>query len=114
MQNADLAMRLKESKGGSSTSGKKTRLSKPDLDQRISQFAKLFGVMHEPFVSPSAFAARPDTRSTHPGRYESDLSKVQGITAELYEVLPKDMHSDLKSSPKFRSTVRSAILYYII
>jgi hypothetical protein len=102
MQNADLSMRLKESKGGNS--GKKTRVS--ESDSRISQFAKLFGVMHEPFVPLSAFlVAQPDTSSTHPGRYESDISNVQGITAELYEVLPKDMHSELKSSPKFRSTV---------
>jgi hypothetical protein len=104
MQNADLAMRLKESKGESTASGKKARLS--ESDSRISQFAKLFGVMHEPFVPPSALlVACPATGSAYPGRYDSELSKVQGITAELYEVLPKDMHSDLKSSPKFRSTV---------
>jgi hypothetical protein len=106
MQNADLSMRLKESKSDPSSSGKKVGLS--GLDLRISQFAKLFGVMHEPFVPPSALlAARPDTStsSTHADRYGSELAKVQGITAELYEVLPKEMHSDLKSSPKFRAAV---------
>jgi hypothetical protein len=106
MQNADLSMRLKESKSESnaSSSGKKVRLS--DLDLRISQFAKLFGVMHEPFVPLSALlVARPDRNSTHSSRYDSELSNVQGITAELYEVLPKEMHSDLKSSPKFRTMV---------
>jgi hypothetical protein len=104
MQNADLAMRLKESKGESiSTSGRK---GLSESDSRVAQFAKLFGVMHEPFVPPSALlAARPDTSSAQSGRYDSELSKIQGITAELYEVLPKDMHSDLKSSPKFRSMV---------
>jgi hypothetical protein len=104
MQNADLSMRLKESKSDPSSSGKKVGLS--ELDLCISQFAKLFGVMHEPFVPLSALlVARPDTSSTHSGRYDSELSNVQGITAELYEVLPKEMHSDLKSSPKFRTKV---------
>ena len=106
MQNADLSMRLKKSKDKStaSTSGKKSRLS--DSDSRIAQFAKLFGVMHEPFVPPSALlVARPDIGSTDPSRYESEISKIKGITAELYEVIPKDMHTDLKSSPAFRSTV---------
>jgi hypothetical protein len=105
MQNADLSMRLKESKSENTPKrGPKAKLS--EFDSRISQFAKLFGVMHEPFVPPSALlAAKPDTSSTHPGRYDSELSKIQGITAELYETLPKDMHSELKLSPKFRSTV---------
>lgn len=105
MQNADLSMRLKESKSGNTLKrGSKAKLS--DSDSRISQFAKLFGVMHEPFVPPSALlVARPDMHSTHLGRYDSELSKIQGITAELYEILPKDMHSELKSSPKFRSMV---------
>lgn len=106
MQNADLAMRLKALKGQSTTtsSGTKTKIS--ESDTRISQFAKLFGVMHEPFIPPSAFLVEcPNTSSAHPNRYESDLSKVQGITAELYEVLPNDMHLEIKSSPKFRSTV---------
>lgn len=105
MQNADLAMRLKESKGGSTASGgKKSKVS--ESDSRVSQFAKHFGVMHEPFVPPSALLVeRPDTTSRDPRRYESELSKVKGITAELYEVLPNDMHSEMKSSPKFRNTV---------
>jgi hypothetical protein len=105
MENADLTIRLKESKGEKSTaSGKKARLS--DSDLRISQLAKLFGVMHEPFVPLSALlVACPATGSAYPGRYDSELSKVQGITAELYEVLPKDLHSELKSSTKFRSLV---------
>jgi hypothetical protein len=104
MQNADLAMRLKESKGEGTASGKKSKPS--ESDSRISQFAKLFGVMHEPFVPPSALLVEhPDTSSTNPNRYESDLSKVKGITAELYEVLPKDMHPEMKSSPNFRNTV---------
>lgn len=112
MENCKFSMDLKElKKGGTNTSGKKSKLS--ETDSRISQFAKLFGVMHEPFVPPSALAvARPDTSSTDTSRYGSDISKVQGITAELYEVLPKDMHSDLKLSPKFRTTVCHSLLLY--
>lgn len=105
MKNSELAMSLRDlKKKGTDVSGTKVKLS--EADSRISQFAKLFGVMHEPFVPPSALlAARPDVGSADPGRYDSELSKAQGITAELYEVLPKNMHSDLKLSTKFRSTV---------
>lgn len=105
MENAELVMRLKESKGESTASGKRARPS--ESDSRISHFAKLFGVMHEPFVPLSALlVARPDTTSSsHSGRYESELSKVRGITTELYEVLPKDLHKELEMSTKFRSTV---------
>jgi hypothetical protein len=106
MENSSLVLLVKELKGESSNTGSGKKMKLSDSDTRISQFAKLFGVMHEPFVPPSALLVpRPDTASAHPGRYESELSKVQGITAELYEVLPKDMHSELKSNPKFRSMV---------
>jgi hypothetical protein len=106
MKNAELAMSLRDlKKKGTGVSGT-TKVKLSEADSRISQFAKLFGVMHEPFVPPSALlAAHPDVGSADPGRYDSELSKVQGITAELYEVLPKNMHSDLKLSTKFRSTV---------
>ena len=106
MRNADLSMHLKKSEGIStaSASGNKSRLSKSD--SCIAQFAKLFRVMHEPFVPPSALlVACPDMGRTHPSRYESKISKIKGIAAELYEVIPKDMHTDLKSSPAFRSMV---------
>ena len=63
---------------------------------------KHFGVMHEPFVLPLALLVEhPDTRSTDSSRYESELSKVKGITAELYEVFPKDMRPEIESSSKF-------------
>ena len=77
MDNANLATRIKELKSKSTvnSSGKKARLS--ESDSLISQFAKLFGVMHEPFVPISALlVARPDMSSTSHGRYDSELSKV--------------------------------------
>jgi len=67
MQIATLNVRLKylKNKGTVNSSGNKTKLS--ESDSRISQFAKLFGVMHEPFVPPSALlVARPDMSSSHP------------------------------------------------
>ena len=105
MQNSDLSRHIKELKNkGNISSGKKSKLS--ESDSCISQFAKFFGVMHEPFVPPSALlVTHPNISSTDTSQYGSDLSKVQGITAELYEVLPEDMHSELQLSPKFRSTV---------
>ena len=110
MQNSQLSISLKdlkrrkESTSAAGGGGKRSKLSEQEL--RISHFAKLFGVMHEPLVPPSALqATRPDMSSSSTGRYVSDLSKVQGITAELYEVLPKDMHLYLETSPKFRNSV---------
>lgn len=108
MQNADLSTRLKKNSSKSRKAGTKDKLSDPD--QRVSQFAKLFGIMHEPFVPQSALlVARPSVNSTHPGRYQSELSRIQGITAELYELVPEDLHEGMKSSPAFRALVRGEV-----
>lgn len=62
--------------------------------------------MHEPFVPQSMFLdARPSVNSKHSDRYHSELSKAQGVTAELYEVIPADLHKDINSSPAFRTLV---------
>ena len=104
MRNAELSTRLKQKNKKSQRSGKKEKLS--TLDLRISRYAKLFGVMHEPFVNKTALLSpRPNVDSTDSGRYQSDLSKIQGVTAELYEVLPEDMHDELQSSTGFQSLV---------
>ena len=111
MQNSELSASLKELKkkkkeSTSTASGRGKRSKLSEQESHISHFAKLFGVMHEPLVPPSALqATRPDMSSLSTDRYKSELSKVQGITVELYEVIPKDMHSDLKTSPKFRNSV---------
>ncbi|KAF8961519.1 hypothetical protein BDZ97DRAFT_1921203 [Flammula alnicola] len=117
MQNADLSTRLKKNnpKACKNRDGNKEELS--DSDKRVSQIAKLFGVMHEPFVTqPALLVERPPVDSAHPDRYKSDLSMLQGITAELYEVVPSDLHEDLKSSPAFRSLLasgRRSMLYQL-
>lgn len=101
-RNVELSTSLKEKSKGSQKSGKK--LSNSDIV--VSRYAKLFGVMHEPFVDKTSLCApRPNVDSTHLGRYESDLSKIQGMTAELYEVLPVHMHDELLSSTKFQTLV---------
>lgn len=109
MRIAELSTRLRKIDPKHQKSGNKEKLS--DSDLRVSHLAKLFGVMHEPFVAQSVFLiARPSVDSTHPDRYQSDLSKVQGVTAELYEVVPDDLHEEIKSSPSFRTLVRDNIL----
>lgn len=100
-RNLELSRRLKENTKRS----QKSRKENP-LDQRITRYAKLFGVMNEPFVDKTALLApRPITNSTDPDRYQSDLSKIQGVTAELYETIPEDMHDELQSSTDFQSVV---------
>ena len=76
------------------------------LDLHIERYTKLFGIMHEPFVNKTAlFSPHPNVDSTDSGRYQSNLSKIQGVTAELYEVLPEDMHDELQSSTGFQSLI---------
>ena len=48
---------------------------------------------------------RPLTNSMDPGRYDSDIAELQGITAELYETLPDNFHHDLENSIQFRNLV---------
>ena len=62
--------------------------------------------MHEPFVDKTALLApRPKVDSTDRHRYQSDLSKIQGVTAELYEILPEEMHDNLQLSTNFQTLV---------
>jgi hypothetical protein len=110
MRIAELSTRLKKNDPKHQKSGNKEKLS--DSDLRISHLAKLFGVMHEPFVPQSILlVARPSLDSTHPDRYHSELSKIQGMTAELYEVVPDDLHEEVKLSPAFRTLVCGKILF---
>lgn len=109
MRIADLSARLKNIGPKHQKSGNKEKLS--DSDLRVSHLAKQFGVMHEPFVAQSVFLiAKPSVDSSHPDRYQSDLSKAEGVTAELYEVVPNELHKDIKSSPAFQKLVRYNIL----
>jgi hypothetical protein len=106
-RNAELSTRLR-GKGKGSQKSRKDNLS--TLDQRTSRYAKHFGVMHEPFIDKTALlASRPNVDSTNSGRYQSDLSKIQGVTAELYEILPEDMHDELQSSTQFQSLVSARL-----
>ena len=67
MQNSNLSRHIKGLKNkGNISSGKKSKLS--ESDSCISQFAKFFGVMHEPFVPPSALLV------THPNISSTDIS----------------------------------------
>ena len=100
MQNANLSTRLKKNSSKSQKAGTKERLVGKEL--HVSHLAKHFSVMHEPFVPQSALlVGRPSVDSMHPGRYDSEISRIQGITAELYEVIPKELHDEIKSSPAF-------------
>ncbi|KAH9476949.1 hypothetical protein JR316_0010865 [Psilocybe cubensis] len=104
IRNVELAtyvMRFKKQK--KSQKSKTSQLS--NKDKRIAQLGRRFGIMNEPFVPPAAFlVARPSTFSTDAKRYESEMSQLNGVIAELFEEIPKDLHGDLKGSPDFRKT----------
>jgi hypothetical protein len=63
--------------------------------------------MHEIFLLPAALGGkRPLTNSMDAGRYGSELAELNGMTAEVFEALPDDMHHELETSLPFRSLVR--------
>ncbi|KAF8162343.1 hypothetical protein BJ912DRAFT_935489 [Pholiota molesta] len=112
-RNADLTLRVGKLKKSRSTNAstsssapakKGTKAKLPEGDQCISQAAKHFGVMHETFIPHSAFLVpAPALRSTDSGRYKSEDTKIQGITAELYEVLSADLHKRIAGDVDFRA-----------
>ena len=62
--------------------------------------------MNEVFMPAAALVAkRPQTNSMDPGRYNSDLAELQGITAEVYESLPDNFHDAVENSIPFRNLV---------
>lgn len=77
-----------------------------DNDRLISQNAKKFGVMNEVFMPAGAFTAkRPPTNSMDSRRYDSDIGELQGMTAEIYENLPDELHDQMEFSIPFRNLV---------
>ena len=110
MRILDLSACLKNIDLKHQKSGNKEKLS--DKDLQVSHLAKQFGIMHEPFIVQSVFLiTKPSVDSTHPNRYQSELSKAQGVTAELYEVIPNELHKDIKLSPAFQKLVHYNILF---
>jgi hypothetical protein len=110
---AELSARLKKNDPKHEKSGNKEKLS--DSDQRVSHLAKHFGVMYEPFVNQTMFLVpRPSVDSTHPDRYHSDLSEAQGVTAELYDLVPEDLHGSISTSPTFRTLVHGNFFLRIV
>jgi len=77
-------------------------------EKLIAQYAKKFGVMNEMFMPPGALAVkRPLTTSMHSGWYKSDLAELEGMIAEVYESLPKNLQKFSKyiSQPGFSLSI---------
>jgi hypothetical protein len=95
--------------------GRKPKLSPAATkdDERIALFARKFNVMNELFVPNAAFLVdEPDFDSMDPNRYKSPATILQGVTIELFEEVPEDLHPNMREHGHFRDTV-SIILFLI-
>ena len=69
-------------------------IASQELSADVKKWASYFGLFHGLFVSPEDFKAdsRPSFCSDDLIRWSSPENQARGITAELYEVLPKKYH----------------------
>lgn len=82
-------------------------------EDRIGLYACKFVVMNEYSVPPAAFMVSrpPNQRSDTTDRWSTKELALKGITLELYEELPSDLHPMLARSATFRTTVRSRLTF---
>lgn len=75
---------------------------------KIELHAKKFGTMNELFVPATAFMVpNPNYDILHVDRYKDPRSVLKGITAELFEEVPKSLHEFMEVHTDFRDTVGS-------
>ena len=102
---------LKQKQPSQSSSSKQQQKPTKILgdEERISLHARKFSVMNEPFISNDAFLkARPiDVRSDNPRRWDTPESALRGLIAELYEEVPRELHSMIEKHTRFRDLVWS-------
>jgi hypothetical protein len=83
--------------------------------EEIAALGRKFGVMMEPWVDPAAFGKpRPDVSPTDKDRYQSDLSMLQGVVAELYEFVPGRFHEMMERHSYFGNQVSRFLVSAII
>lgn len=77
-----------------------------DKDDRIALYARKFGVMNEIFVPAEVFLVPdPDFDAMDHHRYSTPENTLRGVTAELFEEIPKDLHPMMQEHTHFRDLV---------
>ena len=95
--------------------GRKPKLSPAATkdDERITLFACKFNVMNELFVPNAAFLVdEPGFDSMDPNRYKSPATILQGVTIELFEEVPEDLHPNMHEHGHFQDMV--SIMLFLI
>ncbi|KAJ3548838.1 hypothetical protein NM688_g5246 [Phlebia brevispora] len=96
-QSANQAKAAKKNKNNAPRSDKPDSSSeKPDtvpVDNQIKKAAHIYGLMHAPWVVPASLGRPcPDINPYSPARFASQQSRADGVVAELFHVLPPELH----------------------
>lgn len=75
--------------------------------ERVALLARKFGVMNEIFVEPKHFMIeKPDVDPyDSKTRYASPQSRMAGLTAEIFQEIPGNLHETMVNDSKFRDQV---------
>lgn len=77
-----------------------------DEDDRIGLHACKFGVMNELFVHATSFLVEnPGCKPYTADCYDTAISAAKAVIAELFRVVPNDLHERMISHTSFRDTV---------
>lgn len=75
-------------------------------EDRVALYGRKFGVMNEIFVSPAYFLVENPHRNPYSSdRYKNSYSTGQGVIAELFSEVPKDLHRAMTKHTGFRDDV---------
>ncbi|KAI5981971.1 hypothetical protein EDD15DRAFT_2367786 [Pisolithus albus] len=81
------------------------------LDSSIAKEAKKYVMLYHFWVTdrvfPTTFKPNVDPRS--PSRWSSPEAKIEGMVAELYNLIPKSLHESMEQYPRFGSVFTSAL-----
>ncbi|KAG9219807.1 hypothetical protein CCMSSC00406_0009504 [Pleurotus cornucopiae] len=79
-----------------------------DPETKITSLAKRFCILHRPWVPEASFGQQPPKPSSDPSYFGSREQWTLGSSAEIYEVVPSELHH-LLSTARISSVFRSAV-----
>ncbi|KAF4567520.1 hypothetical protein EYR40_006523 [Pleurotus pulmonarius] len=104
---AEKAARKRGKKGRASKTGSDGEQAADDPEKRLTSLAKRF-ILHQLWIPEASFAPRPPHPSSDPAYFGSRDQWTIGVSAELYEVIPSELH-DLLSMTRTCGVFRGAL-----
>lgn len=80
-----------------------------DPETKITSLAKRFCILHRPWVPEASFGQQPPKPSSDPSYFGSREQWTLGSSAEIYEVVPSELHH-LLSTARISSVVSILVL----